>query len=824
VKNIRLSVEVSMGALLHDLGYALRQMRKSPGFTMTVVLTLALSVGVATAVFCVIDTVILRPLPYDHPERIVSVQSFSRSKYTQPASWPSFRDERAQVRTFAAFAGYNDFFQATIEAPSSGPVLLPTVHSTDNFFQVFGVRPLLGRTYAPGEEQQGKNYVAVLSYEVWQTYFGGDSNVVNQAIKLDGKAYTVIGVMPSGFRYPLSMRNLIYTPRLIDREWMDKRGDHWLRTVARLKDGVTMEQAQADLQRVFSELGRAYPDTDEGRTAHLGLLAQSVVGQSQGPLWTLLGAVLAVLAIGCVNIAGLLLARGVRREREMAMRAAIGAGRARLIRQVLTEGLLLAMLGAGGGVLLATGMLDLMRVFLIKALARGADIHMNWAVLGAAVLVAILVSVAASLYPALRLSGLDPNHALKSGGNTGADRSQHHLRSGFVITEVALTMVLLVVSGLLIRVVTRYRHVDLGFDPNHILSTPINLTPARYAGRDAIANFYQPLASRILQIPGVRAVGIINLLPIQNWGSNSDIHIAGQPPYPKNQEMLAENRIVSTGYFDVFGIRLRRGRMLSPGMDRPENIAPTVVVNEAFVKKFIPAGLDPTTQRIDDADHEDHWTRIVGVVGNVRQNIYEPTLAERDFVLDSIPLKDRADMLNGMSLVLRFEGDPAPIIPALRNAIHEMDSTVPFRTATTMTEVVSETLVFERMESWLFGTFAGLALALALVGLYGLVSHEVEQSTRDIGVRMALGATRSRILAMVMRRVALLMGAGCIVGLVLTVLARKIIGVMIYFEAQREIGGLALLLLTLVFAGLFAALIPASRAAGIEPMQALRSE
>jgi predicted permease len=393
-----------------------------------------------------------------------------------------------------------------------------------------------------------------------------------------------------------------------------------------------------------------------------------------------------------------------------------------------------------------------------------------------------------------------------------------------VITEVALTMVLLVVSGLLIRVVTRYRHVDLGFDPNHILSTPINLTPARYAGRDAIANFYQPLASRILQIPGVRAVGIINLLPIQNWGSNSDIHIAGQPPYPKNQEMLAENRIVSTGYFDVFGIRLRRGRMLSPGMDRPENIAPTVVVNEAFVKKFIPAGLDPTTQRIDDADHEDHWTRIVGVVGNVRQNIYEPTLAERDFVLDSIPLKDRADMLNGMSLVLRFEGDPAPIIPALRNAIHEMDSTVPFRTATTMTEVVSETLVFERMESWLFGTFAGLALALALVGLYGLVSHEVEQSTRDIGVRMALGATRSRILAMVMRRVALLTGAGCIVGLVLTVLARKIIGVMIYFEAQREIGGLALLLLTLVFAGLFAALIPASRAAGIEPMQALRSE
>ncbi len=813
-----------MQTLLQDLRYALRQLRKSPGFASTVVLTLALSVGVATAVFCVIHTVILRPLPYTHPERIVSIQSISRSGYTQPASWPSFRDERAQAHAFAALAGYNDFFKATVETPASGPVLLDTIHSSDNFFQVFGVQPLLGRTYIPGEEQDGKNQLAVLSYEVWQSYFGGDRNVLNRSVKMDGIAYTIIGVMPAGFRFPLGARSVIYTPRLVDKQWMQNRGSHWMRTVARLKDGVTIEQAQTDLQHVFADIGRAYEKTDGGRTVHLQLLAQTVVGTSKGPLWTLLAAVLAVLAIGCVNVAGLLLARGVKREREMAMRTAIGAGRSRLLAQLLTEGVLLALLGAAAGALLASGLLDLMRLFLIKALARGADIQMNWAVLGAAVAVSVLVSLAASLYPALRLSGIDPNRALKAGGSGGVDRSQHHLRSGFVITQIALTMLLLVVSSLLIRVVTRYRHADLGFDPAHILTTPINLTPSRYVGRDAIADLYQPLANRVKQIPGVHAVGMITILPIRNWGSNSDIHIAGQPPNPPQQEMLAEQRLVSTGYFDVFEIPLHRGRLLSPSVDRPDNPSSPVVVNDAFVKKFIPAALDPAAQRIDDNDNQDHWTRIVGVVGSVRQNIYEPPLAEMDYLIDAVPVKDRAEVLNGMYLLLRFDGDAASIIPALRNAIHEVDPTIPFKDATTMTEVVSETLVFERMESWLFAIFAGLALLLAMVGLYGLVSHEVEQSTRDIGVRMALGASRSRILAMVMRRVAWMLAAGTIAGLILTLFARKMIATVIYFEARQEAGGLLLTALLLVTVGLAAALFPAARAASIEPMQALRTE
>lgn len=808
-----------MNSILQDLHFALRQLRRSPGFAAIAIITLGLGVGSATAVFSVIDTVLLSPLPFAHQDRLVFPDTHAQAGYTQPWSYLSYIDARAQLGTFDALAGYSDFSKINLESPS-GPVSLPSVKGTGNFFSVFGVKPLLGRTYVAGEDQPGRDTVAVLSYEVWQTNFGGRADVIGKTIRLDGTPHTVIGVMPAGFRFPLSARNAIYKPLIPDPKLKTSRGSHWMRTVGLLKAGVPRLEAQADLTRVLADLARAYPDTDGGRTARLVPLHESVTGQAAGPLRTLLLAVFALLAIACVNVAGLLLARGVKREREMALRAAVGAGRDRLIRQVVTEGLVLSAAGLAVGILLSWALLAAMRAFLIGAVARGADVQLNGAVLLFAVVLAAATSVAASLAPALRLSGADPNRALRSGGSAGVSRGQHRLRSGFVITQVALSLVLLVVSGLLLRNLRALLNTPLGFEPSRILTTAIQLSPGEYEHRDPLSTFYRPLLDRVTHLPGVQAAGLINILPIQNWGSNSDIHIAGQPPYPPQQEVLAEVRFATTGYFDAMGIKLLRGRMLSPAEDTPNLKVPNVLVNQAFRKKFFAHGGDPIGAQTDEGDKNN----IVGLVTDVRQNLSAPPLAEMDWLIDEMDVKDHLGYLVNTSLVVRSTADPKSLIPALRNAMHEVDPTVPFLAPETMTDIVSESLVFERMENWLFGIFAGFALLLAVIGLYGLTSHEVELRTRDIGVRMALGSTRARVVRDIVTRVAALMLGGIALGWVLTLALQRVLASVVELHAAHDAALLASLTLTLAVVGVAASLLPARRASTIDPIEALRGE
>jgi len=430
-----------------------------------------------------------------------------------------------------------------------------------------------------------------------------------------------------------------------------------------------------------------------------------------------------------------------------------------------------------------------------------------------------LVAILAALAPGLRLSGIAPSIALRGGGSAGTSRNQHRLRAGFVITQVALALVLLVVSGLLMHMLGGLRNKELGFSPDNILTTEIDLSPGRYDGRDVMADFYQPLFDKIQAIPGVQAVGIIQVLPIQNWGWNSDIHVAGTPPAPPNVEQLAEFRIVSPGYFDVFQDRLVRGRLLSPSLDTPKSKA-VMVVNEAFVKKFIPAGRDPVGMQLDDDDK----TQIVGVVKNIRQNIYDAPLAEMDYISSQVPKAESLRTLGNMTLTIRTSVPPESIILSLRRVWHEVDPTLPFREPETMHTVIADTLIFERMENWLFGTFASLAVLLAIVGLGGLIGHEVELSTRDIGVRMALGATRGRILTGIYRRVGAMLGTGVLIGLALIWAARKYIASVIVIQAEQDAMRIAALTAAMVVAGLLAALLPARRAASVEPMEALRTE
>ena len=806
-----------------DVKFGFRQLLKSPGFTITAVLTLALGIGATAAMFSVIDAVVLRPLPYNDVDRIVSIQTNSPSGYWQMSSWPGYLEMRRLNRSFDALAGYEDFWGMTLKVGDETRYL-NVDQGTDNFFNVFGVRPLLGRTFISGEDQPGKNNVVVLSYEVWRQSFNADRQVVGKVVNLDGEPYVVIGVMPAGFRFPFGKPNLVYIPMHVRPNWVSSWRTHWLMTFGRLKPGVSVQQAGADTAHVMQEIGQEKPDSDKGRTATLIPISTALRGSSEvSEISLMLGAVLAVLLIACANVAGLLLARGIAREREMALRVAIGAARGRLVRQLLVENTLLGAMGAGAGIALAAGLLTVMKAFLIHSFMRGANITLNLEVMAVTLGMGALSSVGAGLIPAWRAVKADPNKALKSGVAAGTTRRQHRLRAGFVVAQIALSLILLVFSGMLLLTLRRMLQADIGFNPNHLLTLEINIPSGDYAakGQNSVRELLMPLEERVREIPGVTAAGINEEGALLGYGGAVYLPLVGQPPDPPDRQRISESRSVTPGYYTALGVPILRGRNFDT-QDTPSS-QPVAIVNEAWVREFLTKGQDPVTQALQEGDGSK--VAIVGVVADTRQNALEPARPEIDFPISRESVQEQRDTGSwSLYLYVRTAVPPLTIVPQLRKALHDIGPTIAFQQPETMDELLSDALVSNRMESWVFGIFACLAVLLVAVGIYGLLMQEVISHTRDIGVRMALGATRTGIAQLMLMRIAVLLGIGLGAGLLITLLLRRVVGSVVVIQFERDGAVIVALVGLLAAIGLLAAVIPMRRAASIDPMRALRSE
>ncbi len=625
--------------------------------------------------------------------------------------------------------------------------------------------------------------------------------------------------MPASFRFPVGVPDVVYTPMRGTADIRKARHDHWLQVMGRLKPGVTPQQAQADMNRVLANLGRAYPDSDRGRTALVVPFTRYVTGEDQRQvLWIMAAGVAFVLLIACVDVAMMLLSRAVSRQREMAVRTALGASRARIVKQVLMESVVLGMMGAALGLLLSLAITKGMAHFLTTSFERGADVQLNFAVLGAAILLALISSVLFGIAPARALAWTDPNRSLKSGGNAGTSRADYRLRSVFVVSQVALSLMLLVCTCLVLVHLWQLQHVDFGFTTDHVITLEINASPGEYAGKDLDAVLYRPLTEKLQAIPGVKAVGYNRLVPLLSWGWNSSVEIVGKPPDPVEHERLAEVRTVSPGWYQSMGVRLLRGRNFDNALDTPKS-QQVCIVNQKFVDTFFP-GEDPIGQQLKSKPN----IAIVGVVSNFRQAADQPPMAEMDFPMSQVSLADSSDALNIMELFVRTDLPPDSVVPQIRQALHEVAPTVPFRTPETMDDALGDALVFNRMQGWLFSIFAAIALMLALTGIYGVLSQEVNLQTRDIGVRVALGADRLRIVRLVLRRAAMLLSVGIVAGVIGSVASRKLLASMIPIQGAHEVTTVALLAVGLAVVGLVASLIPAKRAASVEPMKALRSE
>lgn len=813
-----------MNRLLQDARYAVRSLRKSPGFTFVAIATLALALGANTAIFSFVNAVLLQPLPYPEPDRIVRVLESPPGGGRNGISTLNFLDWQRENACFDFMAASH--YESVTLTGAEEPVQIPAARVSAHFFDIFGTKAALGRTFVDGEDQLGKEKVAVLSYTAWQTQFGGNPGIVGRTIVLDGEPHTVIGVLPRGTAFERGYAR-IWRPLAFTADNMT-RNFHWFGSVARLKRGVTLEQARAQMDAIGRRIAHDYPDSNKDWGVIVERRADTLVDQKlRQSLYVLLGAVGMVLLIACANLANLSLMRVVGREREIAVRSALGAGRRHLLRQFLTESMVLSLAGGALGVLVGQLTLSGLKAIVPPyALPSDADITLDWHVLLFAFGLTLLTGLLTGLLPALQAARPNLNQSLKQGGVGGSAGGSHtRIRSGLVVTEVALAFVLLAGAGLLIRSLDNIGRVDPGFDPTNVLTFQLPISEREYASPVALHSYVQEIESSLRAVPGVSDVALTSALPMRGWGYGMPFLVAGGKNVDRANRKACYFKMVSPSYFATLHMHLQRGRTLAD-TDRSGS-PPVTVINETMAKKYFP-DKDPIGQRLlvqqivpgkTQLGDEIPW-EIVGVVadeavGNLEDDrdnspgMYVPTAQSPTYYLSGL---------------VRGATDTALLREAIKRTVHAANHNQLVTELKTLETIKFESMGNNRFRVLLLGGFAGLSLLLSAIGIYGVISYSVTQRTREIGIRAALGATRGDILRLVLQGGLLLTSLGLLAGLGGAFGLTQLLSSMLFGISGHDpltMGAVAVVLAGVAF---LACVIPARRAARVDPLVALRHE
>jgi predicted permease len=804
--------------LLQDIRYALRQLRRSPGFTLTAVLMLSLGIGASIAIFAFVDAALLKPLPYADPTRLADVAERGVAFPRSNLSYQDFRDWQRMNKVFSSIDAYNG--SGYLLATPSGVEPVPAARVTDGFFRTLGVKPILGRDFYAGEDQPNASATTILSYSSWQSRFGGRKDIIGQTINLDGNPTTIIGVLPNDFQFAPRGNAELWTTTHVLTNCEKRRSCHNLFAIGRLKDGVSLETAQTEMAAIAKQLEIQYPGSNRDQSAHIASLSELIVGTIRPILLVLLAGACLLLVIACVNVASLLLVRSESRRREFAVRGALGAAPSRLVRQFITEGLVLVTAGVTTGVAMGYVTMRLLLGLISKDALSSMPylnhLSLNPHVLIFTAIIALLAALIFSFTPVLRLPTAAMREALNDGDRGSAGTLWRRLGARLVILELTIAVVLLVGAGLLGKSFYRLLHVDLAFEPSNLSTLYISLPRTSYKKDEDLIVVTRKIVDRVSTLPSVTSAAVTSVLPVNGNGNTDWIRVVGHPFHGEHNEV--NERDISVDYLKTIQARLLRGRIFTEQEDRTR---PRVaVINKAFADKYFP-GEDPIGKKYGGGDlSPDSIKEVIGIVDNIRESSLDGEIWPAEYK----PYNQDSDTF--FALVVRTSGDDKALLPALASAVHQVDPGIGTVDPQTMRQRIdgSQTAYLHRSAAWLVGGFAALALLLGVIGLYGVIAYSVSQRTREIGVRMALGAQRATVYQLILREAGVLATIGIIAGIFCALGASTLLRGLLFQIRTWDISTLVFVAIVLGAAALLASYIPARRAASINPVEALRAE